>query len=106
MGGGLGRGCGLGRVGYGVGRGSRRCASNHASQGEQQGQACTETAALSPFLRHVKETFTPGSQHHGFRVVAVKHVPTYDLMAVALVHDTTGAEFMHLAKDDTNNAFW
>ena len=35
----------------------------------------------------------------------VTPVPDFSLTAVQLVHDKTGAEHLHIARKDTNNAF-
>ena len=42
---------------------------------------------------------------HGFRVVHVEPVPEFDLFAVCLEHDRTGAKYLHIARDDDNNVF-
>ena len=47
----------------------------------------------------------PGEKLHGFTVQTVKHVPELHLAAIRLQHDTTGADYLHLARDDTNNVF-
>lgn len=35
----------------------------------------------------------------------VKHVPELELTALQLQHDKTGAEHLHIARDDSNNVF-
>lgn len=47
----------------------------------------------------------PGDQLHGFTVTRKKHVPDLDLTAVELLHDKTGAQYLHVARDDKNNVF-
>jgi Zn-dependent M16 (insulinase) family peptidase len=42
---------------------------------------------------------------HGFRVVHVEPVPDFDLIALCLVHEKTGAKYLHIARDDDNNLF-
>ncbi|KAL5093062.1 Mitochondrial presequence protease [Trichoderma cf. simile WF8] len=47
----------------------------------------------------------PGSKLHGFTLVRAKHVPELELTALQLQHDKTGADYLHIARDDTNNVF-
>ena len=49
--------------------------------------------------------FQPGQKYHGFTLVRVKHVPELQLKAFHLEHDKTGAEYLHVARDDNNNVF-
>ncbi|XP_012864864.1 PREDICTED: presequence protease, mitochondrial [Dipodomys ordii] len=46
-----------------------------------------------------------GEKIHGFTVNQVTSVPELFLTAVKLSHDTTGARYLHLAREDTNNLF-
>lgn len=56
------------------------------------------TADLSAFPK-------VGEQVHGFTLKRVKQVPELELTALHLQHDKTGAEYLHLARDDANNVF-
>ncbi|XP_060592348.1 presequence protease, mitochondrial-like, partial [Ruditapes philippinarum] len=47
----------------------------------------------------------PGTKLHGYTVKKVENVPELFLTTVALNHDLTGAEHLHVARDDTNNVF-
>jgi len=47
----------------------------------------------------------PGEQLHGFTLKRSQHVPELQLTALHLQHDRTGAEYMHIARDDKNNVF-
>ncbi|KAF1984527.1 hypothetical protein K402DRAFT_422749 [Aulographum hederae CBS 113979] len=47
----------------------------------------------------------PGEQLHGFTLTRAKHVPELELTALELRHDRTGADYLHIARDDTNNVF-
>ena len=47
----------------------------------------------------------PGEKLHGFTLKRVKQVPELELTALHLQHDKTGAEYLHIARDDTNNVF-
>ena len=47
----------------------------------------------------------PGDKLHGFTLQRAKHVPELELSALELVHDKTGAQYLHVARDDKNNVF-
>jgi presequence protease len=47
----------------------------------------------------------PGEKLHGFTLVRTKHVPELELTALHLQHDKTGADYLHIARDDSNNVF-
>uniref|UniRef100_A0A3Q2YVU2 Pitrilysin metalloproteinase 1 n=1 Tax=Hippocampus comes TaxID=109280 RepID=A0A3Q2YVU2_HIPCM len=49
--------------------------------------------------------YTAGQQMHGFTVKEVVAVPDLFLTAIKLTHDTTGAQYLHAARDDPNNLF-
>ncbi|TDH05438.1 hypothetical protein EPR50_G00122200 [Perca flavescens] len=49
--------------------------------------------------------YQPGQKIHGFTVTEVVVVPDLFLTAVKLTHDTTGAQHLHAARDDSNNLF-
>jgi len=46
-----------------------------------------------------------GEKLHGFTLVRSKHVPELELTALHLQHDKTGADYLHIARDDSNNVF-
>jgi len=46
-----------------------------------------------------------GDNVHGFTVKRTKHVPELELTALHLQHDKTGAEYLHVAREDKNNVF-
>ncbi|XP_077614675.1 presequence protease, mitochondrial isoform X1 [Crocuta crocuta] len=46
-----------------------------------------------------------GQRLHGFTVSQVTDIPELCLTAVKLSHDRTGARYLHLAREDTNNLF-
>jgi len=46
-----------------------------------------------------------GETLHGFRLLREKHVPELRLTALHLQHDKTGAEHLHIAREDSNNVF-
>ncbi|XP_028987098.1 presequence protease, mitochondrial [Betta splendens] len=49
--------------------------------------------------------YRPGQEIHGFTVREVVAVPDLFLTAVKLTHDKTGAQYLHAARDDSNNLF-
>jgi hypothetical protein len=46
-----------------------------------------------------------GEKLHGFTLQRVKQVPELELTALHLQHDKTGAEYLHIAREDANNVF-
>ncbi|XP_047018440.1 presequence protease, mitochondrial isoform X2 [Ictalurus punctatus] len=49
--------------------------------------------------------YVVGQKIHGFTVREVTQVPDLSLTAVKLCHDVTGAQYLHTARDDSNNLF-
>uniref|UniRef100_A0A8B9J988 Pitrilysin metalloproteinase 1 n=1 Tax=Astyanax mexicanus TaxID=7994 RepID=A0A8B9J988_ASTMX len=49
--------------------------------------------------------YAVGQKIHGFTVREVTPVPDLFLTAVKLDHDVTGAQYLHAARDDSNNLF-
>ncbi|KAK2822842.1 hypothetical protein Q5P01_022907 [Channa striata] len=49
--------------------------------------------------------YQPGQKIHGFTVREVVAVPDLFLTALKLTHDKTGAQYLHAARDDSNNLF-
>ncbi|XP_071346670.1 presequence protease, mitochondrial [Trachinotus anak] len=49
--------------------------------------------------------YQPGQKIHGFTVKEVVAVPDLFLTAVKLTHDKTGAQYLHAAREDSNNLF-
>ena len=46
-----------------------------------------------------------GETSRGFTVQEKKHIPELHLTAVLLRHDKTNADYLHIAREDTNNVF-
>ena len=59
-------------------------------------------ASLSTDLSQLPK---PGDRLHGFTVRRAKQVPELELVALQLEHDKTGADYIHVARDDKNNVF-
>ncbi|KAF4076638.1 hypothetical protein AMELA_G00217390 [Ameiurus melas] len=49
--------------------------------------------------------YVVGQKIHGFTIREVTQVPDLSLTAVKLCHDVTGAQYLHTARDDSNNLF-
>ncbi|MEE6467170.1 hypothetical protein FKM82_007157 [Ascaphus truei] len=49
--------------------------------------------------------YKTGEKIHGFTVKEVTPVPDFFLTAVKLHHDQTGAKYLHVAREDSNNLF-
>ncbi|KAM4687608.1 presequence protease, mitochondrial [Discoglossus pictus] len=49
--------------------------------------------------------YKPGDTIHGFTVNEVTSVPDFFLTAVKLNHEDTGAKYLHIAREDSNNLF-
>lgn len=58
--------------------------------------------ASSTHLAQLPET---GDKVYGFTVQRTKKIPELEMTAVQLKHDTTGADYIHVARDDKNNVF-
>ena len=54
---------------------------------------------------HLAQLPKPGDKIYGFTVQRTKKIPELELTAVQLKHDTTGADYIHVARDDKNNVF-
>ena len=70
------------------------------------------TRLLQPPLNRTYASFTdlaslpkPGDHLHGFTLQRTKHVPELELSALHFKHDKTGADYLHVARDDQNNVF-
>ncbi|KAM0283408.1 hypothetical protein ACHAQH_002531 [Verticillium albo-atrum] len=63
--------------------------------------ASTARAAVTEIAQYPKA----GEKLHGFTLLRSKHVPELKLTALHLQHDKTGADYLHIARDDSNNVF-
>ena len=74
----------------------------------RQRQYSVVRAAAATLPRGVdreRPDLSPGDELHGFRVERVEELPQFEATAVELLHTHTGARWLHLAADDTNNVF-
>lgn len=46
-----------------------------------------------------------GEHLHGFTLKRAQHVPELELSALHFQHEKTGADYLHVARDDSNNVF-
>lgn len=72
---------------------------------------------LSPSPRTARRTYASinvtdlnnfpktGEHLHGFTLKRAQHVPELELSALHFQHEKTGADYLHVARDDTNNVF-
>ena len=63
-------------------------------------------------IRHATEqgpvgagSLQPGAHLHGFTLRRIQKVPELQLTALQLQHDKTGADYLHIDRDDKNNVF-
>ncbi|KAK3378343.1 Metalloenzyme, LuxS/M16 peptidase-like protein [Podospora didyma] len=65
----------------------------------------TAKGAIRKAVTELSQFPKPGEKLHGFTLLRSKHVPELELTALHLQHDKTGAEHLHIARDDSNNVF-
>jgi hypothetical protein len=58
-------------------------------------------ASVTDIKRYPK----PGDALHGFTLQRSEHFPELELTALRFSHDKTGADYLHVARDDSNNVF-
>ncbi|KAF6200005.1 hypothetical protein GE061_006304 [Apolygus lucorum] len=56
-------------------------------------------------IRKIEDEFKEGSELEGFLVNKVTAVPEFGMTMVRLRHVRTGCDYLHLARDDSNNVF-
>ncbi|KAK9385947.1 peptidase M16C associated-domain-containing protein [Lipomyces mesembrius] len=56
-------------------------------------------------LSSIENQYATDTKLHGYTVKRTKRIPELELLAVHLQHDKTGAEHLHVARDDNNNVF-
>uniref|UniRef100_A0A7G3AJ21 Presequence protease, mitochondrial n=1 Tax=Lutzomyia longipalpis TaxID=7200 RepID=A0A7G3AJ21_LUTLO len=69
----------------------------------------SSAAAIKPqviFNRTEKQAkFTEGSDYHGFICTRTEFVPDFNMTAYMFRHETTGTEYLHIDRADSNNIF-
>lgn len=65
----------------------------------------TTKGAVRRAVTELSQFPKPGEKLHGFTLLRSKHVPELELTALHLKHDKTGAEHLHIAREDSNNVF-
>lgn len=63
------------------------------------------TKASPSVLQNVNEKYCKGDKLHGFVIDEIERVNEMHLDAIRLTHQTTGAQYIHLNRDDSNNVF-
>ncbi|KAK6334049.1 Mitochondrial presequence protease [Orbilia brochopaga] len=63
------------------------------------------TAARPIDIANLSKLPPPGLKLRGFTLERAKHVPELELSALQFKHDKTGADYIHVARDDRNNVF-
>ncbi|XP_015767644.1 PREDICTED: presequence protease, mitochondrial-like [Acropora digitifera] len=63
------------------------------------------TEEKKPNCLEAASHFKPGDRIHGYTVNKVLSVPELFLVSVQLTHDNTGAQHLHISRDDSNNVF-
>ncbi|KAI9660858.1 MAG: Mitochondrial presequence protease [Trizodia sp. TS-e1964] len=58
-------------------------------------------ASVTDLARYPKQ----GEKLQGFTLIRAEHVPELELTAIQLKHDKTGADYLHVAREDKNNVF-
>lgn len=58
-----------------------------------------------PSCLEAASNFKPGDRIHGYTVNKVLSVPELFLVSIQLTHDKTGAQHLHISRDDSNNVF-
>ncbi|CAG8977930.1 hypothetical protein HYALB_00001810 [Hymenoscyphus albidus] len=62
-------------------------------------------SAVRKGVTEISQYPKPGNKLHGFTLLRFKHVPELELTALHLQHDKTGADYLHVAREDKNNVF-
>ncbi|KAI9276663.1 peptidase M16C associated-domain-containing protein [Phascolomyces articulosus] len=78
------------------------CPSRFLRQGSK---SVTTILKNKSFYSSYAKTLAPGDQLHGYRVQQVRQVPELELTAIALEHEATGAQHLHIDREDSNNVF-
>ena len=89
----------------GVGRALPRRARNITQLPRQNSKPITSKVRAYASIAEGQTSFQPGGHIHGFTLREVKQVPELHLTAYKLEHDKTGAEYLHVEREDKNNVF-
>ncbi|RMZ82837.1 hypothetical protein DV737_g1915, partial [Chaetothyriales sp. CBS 132003] len=83
------------------------CPRRAATSTRRLGRPLSQSFATAAVTNATSTSSLPavGSSIHGFTLRQAKHVPELHLTALQLHHDKTGAEYLHVARDDKNNVF-
>lgn len=78
---------------------------SHAKQALRAAARSYTSLAQAPAISIASEKYKQGDILHGFIVDEVQQVHDMYLDAIRLTHLSTGAQYLHLNRDDTNNVF-
>ena len=90
---------------HGVSRALPRRAHNIVQLPRQNSKPITANLRAYASIAEERQGLQPGEQVHGFTLREIKQVPELHLTAYKLEHDKTGAEYLHVERDDKNNVF-
>lgn len=91
-----------------------RCMQNNQTRCNYSIEASIRTATtglvsqklmVPPFKRPENPDVKEGNEFEGFVVQEVSEIPEFRLWAYRLQHRATGAQYLHIQRDDANNAF-
>ncbi|XP_046665793.1 presequence protease, mitochondrial [Homalodisca vitripennis] len=74
----------------------KKCYINNTASCYQQVKLATKSS---------ESEFREGQELEGFTVQQITNIPEFQLKAIRLQHDDTRAQYLHLQREDTNNAF-
>jgi len=82
-------------------------ARQHALSGFRRFVPFTRSSAPRGYasVTDIKRYPKPGDALHGFTLQRAEHFPELELTALRFSHDKTGADYLHVARDDSNNVF-
>ncbi|KAI9011355.1 peptidase M16C associated-domain-containing protein [Gaertneriomyces semiglobifer] len=72
----------------------------HAVKDRRWRRVCSQRA-----LATAAGSYRAGQVVHGFEVQRSRDIPEFDMSAIQLKHRKTGADYVHVFKNDTNNVF-
>ncbi|ODQ63236.1 mitochondrial presequence protease [Nadsonia fulvescens var. elongata DSM 6958] len=70
-----------------------------------KGARASSKHSLRRMMSSITTKYPVGSNLNGFTIKRTKNVPEFELTAVELEHDRTGAQHLHIDRDDKNNVF-
>lgn len=78
--------------------------ANQLTRGLWQGVKTCQASSPATKLK-TDYSFKEGQEVEGFTVTEVGNIPEYHLTAIQLIHKETGAKYLHVDRNDSNNVF-